>query len=229
MALIGLIFGIVAFARSKVRRGMSMIGIVLNLLAVVSLIPLILTFAPAAGWSISVVDSSGGGYNSSIAIDASGNPHISYQGDGSLKYARYTGSTWIIQTVDSAEYVGDTSLALDAAGNPHISYWGNYNLNYARWTGSAWLIQAVVPGGWNSSIALDASGNPHISYQGDGSLKYARWTGSKWIIQTIDLTNVSNIEKNASIALDASGDPYISYFDEGDNALKYAVGPGRKD
>lgn len=82
-----------------------------------------------ATWITETVENQAGSfqYNEliSLALDSSGNPHISYpdRTDDNLKYARWTGSTWDIQIVDSTGNVGrDASLALDVDDNPHISY-----------------------------------------------------------------------------------------------------------
>jgi len=181
-------------------------------------------------WNIQTVDSTGDvGWYTSLALDSSGNPHISYDdlSNGNLKYAAWTGSAWNIQTVDSAKSNLDTSLALDSSGNPHISYLDTTNayLKYATWTGSTWNIQTIGLGGEYNSLALDSSGNPHISYRNTtiyGSLNYAAWTGSAWNIQTVDSSS-ENVGEFTSIALDSSGNPHISYYDQINGDLKYAV------
>jgi hypothetical protein len=78
------------------------------------------------GWIIETVDSAGKpDRDISIAVDSSGNPHISYRDNSNqdLKYAVKSGDGWIIETIDSTGYVaGGSSIALDSSGNPHISY-----------------------------------------------------------------------------------------------------------
>ncbi|HDR06442.1 MAG TPA: fibronectin type III domain-containing protein [Candidatus Coatesbacteria bacterium] len=179
-------------------------------------------------WHIEVVDSAGNvGEHTSLALDSSGRPHISYY-DGSgktLKYARWTGSQWQVETVDSAGAVGrHTSLALDGSGNAHISYHDadNGQAKYARWRGSAWQLLAVDAAyGKPTSLALDPSGWARISYQGGAyDLLYARWDGASWQLQTVDADG--NVGDYSSLALDPSGNPCISYQDLSNNALKYA-------
>jgi len=158
-------------------------------------------------WAITTVEKSDVA-GTSLALDSSGRPHISYGRDydnktrGDLKYAAWDGSQWHIETVDSGgtnQRVGiASSLALDAYGFPHISYYWyvhpnylNGELKYAAWNGSEWASQTVDSTTgvyYYNSLALDSSGYPHISYY-DGTnsdLKYAAWNGSSWDIQTVD-------------------------------------------
>ena len=65
------------------------------------------------------------GYYTSIALDATGYPHISYYDlmSEDLRYARWAGFTWLTQTVDSAGNVGMCNcLALNSNGDACISY-----------------------------------------------------------------------------------------------------------
>jgi PKD repeat protein len=96
----------------------------------------------------------------SLALDASGNPHISYYDYkyGIIKYAKWTGSAWDISTIDSAGInYQSTSLKLDGLGNPHISYYDSINsvLKYAE----------VVPTPVANFTATPVSGNPPLTIQ----------------------------------------------------------------
>src|SRR5438552_7028859 len=125
-------------------------------------------------FTIESVDATGDvGLYTSIKVDASGNPHISYydQDHGNLKYAHKSAGIWVVETVDaSINDVGQfTSLALDKSGNPHISYYDttNGNLLYAHKVGGIWVLETVDATahdvGRGTSIALTSVGEPRIS------------------------------------------------------------------
>ena len=133
---------------------------------------------------------------SSIALDSSGNPHISFfdSTTDELFYASKDTGGWNIETVDSGILAQYTSLVLDSNDNPHISYY-NYletNLKYATKTAGVWNSESIDDTdddvGKFTSIALDSCGNPHISYydESNNELKYA-YKG-KCVKFPIDLT-----------------------------------------
>jgi len=162
---------------------------------------------------------------SSIALDSSGSPHISYYYyDIGLKYAVKSGGTWTLEIVDdTVAFFYPPSLALDLNNNPHISYIDekdlNLDLKYAVKSSGAWSIETVDPGKcYFNSLALDLSGNPHISYQDDGWLKYASKSGGTWITETVPAGSFYT-----SLALDSSDNPHISYQDPGWEDLMYAT------
>jgi len=172
------------------------------------------------------------GSYSSLALDSSGEPHISYYDatNNDLKYAKWTISGWSIETVDSGGDVGSyCSLALDSLDRPHISYYdgSNGDLKLAVWTGSTWSILAIDSTGSvgkYTSLDLDMNDYPHISYLGLGLegivLKYAAWTSTTWIIEIVDSTG--NVGSHTSLALDSIDNPHISYYDSTNQDLKYA-------
>jgi hypothetical protein len=200
-------------------------------------------------WYTMSIDGSGTiivGSHTSLAVDNSGNRHISYYDtdNSGLKYAYGPAGTadisWQLYNVDPSGNVGRfTSLALDNSGNRHISYYDTTSgdLKYAYGqvgTGDiSWQLYNVDPSGnvgRFTSLALDNSGNRHISYYDDtnADLKYAYGPAGtddiSWQLYKVDIPG--NVGGYSSLALDNSGNRHISYSARGTTTddLKYAYG-----
>jgi len=193
------------------------------------------------GWEFETLDSAANvraGMSSSIALDSSGNPHISYTyvnttfNRGDLKYASYNGTDWNTETVvasDDSYLIYSTSLALDSSNQPHISFYENDQVNtegsfkYASYNGTDWQIQTIESGvgtggpEYVSSIAIDGFDNPHISFSHLQTtptitriIKYASYNGTSWNTEIV----ASNCSTSNSLALDSNDVPHISYNGE---------------
>lgn len=179
------------------------------------------------GWQITTVDSLGSvGRCSSLALDAMGQPHISYfdESNGAIRYAYYDG-TWHTQTVDPAVGgVCDTALGLDATGRPHVAYMVNtYELRYAYLNGT-WQYEAIAANGERPDLAVDAAGQPHVSYYSSNAVLYAYRDGSGW--HSEGLESVGSPSANSSVALGADGTPHVSYYQRTTGVLRYATREG---
>jgi hypothetical protein len=186
------------------------------------------TWFDGTKWNYETIDDSplvGG--SAALALDQSGNPHVSYHDrfNHALKYAYHDVYGWHSMIVD--QNPGDTgvltSIALDQSDLPHITYYdvADHMLRYAYFNGTDWQINNIDKGGVYSNIVLDSSGSPHISYESidHGYLNYAYIGGSGWVTETLDTGDTSSF---TSIVLDDSGYPHIGYYDNQSGSLKYA-------
>lgn len=200
-------------------------------------------------WHYEIIDSLPGGviYNpGAIAIDASGNLHISfycfdefayivngYDNDGFIKYATNASGSWVTTTIDNSisvyysirnDEIQNTSIAVDSSSNVHISYHNGSKIKYATNASGSWISTSLDNDGSNNSIAVDSSGNAHISYYGsnnhiaDSVLKYATNASGSWVITTIEKSDRYSGSSNINIAIDPSGNVHITY---GFAELKY--------
>ncbi|MCW4005067.1 MAG: hypothetical protein NWF04_00500 [Candidatus Bathyarchaeota archaeon] len=122
------------------------------------------------------------GHWSSIIVDDSGCPYISYydQTSNTLNCAYAEGLDWFNEIVDFGDFDTFNSIELDLNGFPRISYCDQTSgdLKYAAYDGFDWIIEVADSEddvGYFSSIAVSFEGSSHISYYDaeNGNLKYA--------------------------------------------------------
>lgn len=131
------------------------------------------------------------GLYSSIAMDGSDNPEISYaQYDTNLslpfpihlKFAHRQAGIWQFAQPDTTNGAGFfSSLKLDSQDDPYISYFdsGLQSLKNAHWDGVSWsdmVVDSPVTLDGYTSLAIGADDLPQIAYCDDRSetVKYAR-------------------------------------------------------
>jgi hypothetical protein len=183
------------------------------------------------------------GFFSSLALDASGYPVVSYHDmtNGNLKVLHCndpncSGDDESIAAPDSTGSVGGfTSLALDFSGHPVISYYDAANgdlkvlhCNDAGCSGGDESITSPDTAAWvgqHTSLALDAGGHPVVSYWdvANADLKVLHCNdpncaGGDESIASPDTEGT--VGCFSSLALDANGYPVVSYRDGANDDLK---------
>jgi len=192
----------------------------------------------SSGNSIITADANGTtGIGSSLVLDGSGNPVVSYvsltSGLRLLHCSDATCASNTSTTVDSGSILGvTTSLALDSSGNPVIAYEATANsqqvvsiahCSNTDCSGTITFVTLDTLGGlgWYTgpSLRLDSTGNPVVSYFTQGfSEQYAHLkvahcekadcSANNSIIAIDDDTSAPY---GHSLVLDRSGDPVLSY------------------
>jgi len=192
--------------------------------------------AAAQSWNWRAETVAPSGQQTSIAVDADGNLHISYVDDVNqiVRYAfRPAGSTrWF--TMDLGGTKGNTEtytkIVLDRDGNPHICYTPTV-LRYAYWDAKEWhdsqlSSDAGMPHIQHScSVAIASDGTPYVSwyqiaFPNEGHFKLAELKDRVWTLRTMDFSPQTG--KFHSLAIDPQGNPIISYDAYVDGELRCA-------
>ena len=124
------------------------------------------------------------GYSVCLALDADGNPHVTYMNYSTpiVKYAVRRAGRWEVQAVDrlgGVAYPDRNSIVIDDRGRAYIGYYdsGQGLLKVAHQEGTKWVVEIVDGGssGFTSSLQLH-DGVLWISYADEAGmgLKVAR-------------------------------------------------------
>jgi hypothetical protein len=192
-------------------------------------------------WHIYVIDN---GIQSSVDVDSSNLPHISYRGllgdDPSemvLRYATWNSGNWSIQTVDNKLGAGHTStLVLDSMDRPTIAQWDlsapdTFLLEIVIGDDANWTFETIdndTLGHLSRGLDLGPNELPRISY-----IKYvASYYGDLWFAEQNPngTWDFEIIDQNGellypSLSVDFRGHYHISYAERG-TELRYAYWNG---
>jgi len=135
------------------------------------------------------------GMFSSIELDSSGRPHISYMGvEGNMiytKYAHYDDRIWQHETIApvGGNFTVGTSIAIDAQNNPHVTFaqiHPTWALKYARRDEASWSLESIEEQyqvGYRSSLVLAADSNPRVIYGKSSGFGYAYRDNAGWNVE----------------------------------------------
>ncbi len=178
---------------------------------------------PSGSGSVEMIEGATGSHTS-MALDSSGYPHVSYRKGGctsdSLGYSYYDGSSWVHEEVVSADSWG-TCMAFDPNGIPCISFVdadgrseqvGAQTLYFAYKEGSDWEVESVDQDGtimWEfTSLNFASDGTPFIAYIDEefepNTLKVAqRNSGGGWTVTEVDEAGAQSCQlQNTSLVVD---------------------------
>lgn len=192
---------------------------------------------PEWTWTREVVDTDGKAM--SLTADAAGNLHISYDGEGGLKYGyRAAGSKSQWFTMPLGGGVSYTNIKVDEKGNPHLcSTYLSLPLRYAHYDGKKWDIQEVAPEDNMSvqaqcSVAIAPDGTAHLAWYrlpggfGNNHIRYAVLKNGVWLMRTLDFDEQSG--KWNWMVVDQNGNPDVTYDAFIKGMLKFAHWDGKE-
>jgi hypothetical protein len=152
----------------------------------------------------------------SLALDASGIPHVAYVTAASptVRYASLAGGVWTSEDVDlPTDQSGDLSLAFDATGVPHVAYpWGGTLRHAWKPAGAAtWSTETIdaalgTSGYPGTSLRFDAQGRAAVSYHRGTQLVFALREPGGWSQGVIP----GAAYVGTSLAFDAAGRAWIA-------------------
>jgi len=181
----------------------SQISRILVLLTITFMIASMAFVMPASAehtWTEEILDhAEATGFASSIRIDSSDNPVISYGSIFGLNYTTKSSSTWTTEQVFE-NITNDNDLKLDRSGNPHIacltSDYFTEEIKYASRSGGTWtnttILSNVKTEGY-ISLSLDSTNNPYILCQLTDSGFYTKTlalfyeSSGSWVQENITL------------------------------------------
>lgn len=189
--------------------------------------------APWGAWKSEIVEATWVHdiYQTSVALDAAGRPHIVYtggasvtDGTGSAWYAWHDGIGWNRMLLQEGAF--GQGVAVEEDGTVHVlfnSFTPDNKIELRHGTITPVGIEIEVLTLRNSNIpaaeiAADATGTLHVYYSFPGStfydMVYGRNTGSGWTFETVDVSTAA-FDDSSGMAVNEDGEVHIAFEDYG--------------
>jgi uncharacterized repeat protein (TIGR01451 family) len=154
-----------------------------------------------------------------LALDSSGQAHLAYYADDTLRHAAETAS-FTIQAIDESRTIEQPAIAVGSDASIHVAYlarglyYATHPAGSAAWT-KALAIPDVDPD-W-LDLALDAANDPHIAYAVyQQPLYHAILSSTDWITRLVDAPG--DVPAHPAIGAEMTGTAHIAYMaQEGEN------------
>ena len=176
------------------------------------------------------------GWQSALALDSRGRPHVAYPGTfGDVGYARRTEAGWWLEVIDMDDGRA-VDIAMDSDDVPHVLVVERprrtemNSLLLASRRGGAWRVEQIFDDGdviGTPSLVIDRGDVPHIAFTilgGSDDLRYATRPARVWFVESVDPT--ADAALSVSIAVDPDRQPHITYHHLADDELRHAVYAG---
>lgn len=151
-----------------------------------------------------------------LTLDASGSPHVAFDGDGAKKYAWRDATTgeWNVESITGENSgAGNLALHLDANGSPYIATQvGNFG---------PVLIWKRHPSGWASEQVPASDGTRYHSFAlaPNGDIELATYNGTLWHhskragewISPVEIDERENFGEDVILGVASDGTPHVAY------------------
>lgn len=170
----------------------------------------------------------------SIAVDAAGDPWITYYEGSTVMLSQIADGGWSQTVIAKPSPCGDncsivrTSVQASKNG-PVVAFADSSGAAVATSDGTSWSVDDLRgDGGYGISLALDKAGNPVVSYLTSGGVvTVAQNDGTKWTYGQAGTIQVyASSLLTTGIAVDGDGVRYLTWYDTSTRSVKLATDTG---